>query len=103
MLTNGETHNPEPTHKHNHTSSLSVGHQAKNELCSARGSCPALQKLSRVPNLAYSVAEASASANAAGAAPDRDSWAKALREQNMSWPLPEDEDERMSTLRSLEL
>ena len=56
-----------------------------------------------VPNLAYSVAEASASANAAGAAPDRDSWAKALREQNMSWPLPEDEDERMSTLRSLEL
>ena len=49
--TNGETHNPEPTHNHNHTSSLSVGHQAKNELCSARGSCPALQKLSRVPNL----------------------------------------------------
>ena len=35
--TNGETHNPEPTHNHNHTSSLSVGHQAKNELCATRG------------------------------------------------------------------
>ena len=62
MITNGETHNTEPTHNHNHTSSLSVGHQAKNEL--ARGPVAALQELSRVPNLAYSVAEASASADA---------------------------------------
>ena len=67
------------------------------------GAAAALQKLSRVPNLAYSVAEASEERRRAGAAPDRDSWAKALRNQTMSWPLPEDEDERMSTLRSLEL
>ena len=67
------------------------------------GAAGRASKVVTVPNLVYSVAEASASANAAGAAPDRDSWAKALREQNMSWPLPEDEDERMSTLRSLEL
>ena len=67
------------------------------------GAADALQKLSRVPNLAYSVAEASASENAAGAAPDRDTLAKGSEETNMSWPLPEDEDERMSTLRSLEL
>ena len=67
------------------------------------GAAGRASKVVTVPNLAYSVAEASASANAAGAAPDRHSWAKALREQNMSWPLPEDEDERMSTLRSLEL
>ena len=89
-------------HSHPHLN-FKLGHQSKNELNACVGAAVALQKLSRVPNLAYSVAEASASANAAGAAPDRDSWAKALREQNMSWPLPEDEDERMSTLRSLEL
>jgi hypothetical protein len=43
MLTNGGTHNTEPTN-HNHTSSLSVVRSPKNELCSAWGPPPLFKK-----------------------------------------------------------